>query len=687
MKILPGLSLIVVIFLSSQPTTAQFHVDTLFRAPDIAFPTTLAFPDDGSGRLFFTQKNSGRVRLAQNDSLRSTPFVTVGVSTNSERGLLGVACHPQFADSPFVYIYYTRSSDQRNQIVRYEVSGETGVNPETLFVTPIASQPNHNAGNIHFGPDGKLYVTIGDFQNPPNSQDTSNTTKPGKIHRFNADGSIPADNPFPGNSLYAYGLRNSFDFTFDVITGNCYATENGPSCNDEINRILPGRNYGWPDEGNCTYSGDPQYTAPLYYWPSALPSFTGIHFYRSSVIPELTNQLLVTAFNTGTVYKFGLSVDGDSITSGPTPVISFAGGLTDIEAGPDGFLYVVNGDFSGHSYIFRLRPVAPPGVPTLSLPANGSINLSTSPLLQWTGSPGATAYEIQVGIDSTFSSGIVVDSIITDTDLQLPQLQTSTQHFWRVRAGNGDGWSSYSEHWRFTTTALSTPLLEGVFGPSTGPQFRWHPSPGAPAYEMQLALDTGFSSIVYIDSSISDTSSSTGGLANGTKYYFRVRAKDGGAASNWSRALVFLALAGKEVSTYTFESDWNLLSLPLAVDDPRVGTLFPQATSAAFAYDHGYASVESLRLGSGYWLKFAEGHVITFTGVMNTADTIHVLAGWSMVGPVSSPYPVSSITTDPPGILEGNFFEFNGGYLPVDTLLPAKGYWIKVSADGNIILQ
>src|SRR3954453_21289698 len=226
----------------------------------MVLPVAMAF--DPSGRLFYTEKDTGNVRLFTNNALQPSPVITFNVDGNFERGLLGIAVDPAFNSNHYIYVYYTCKvgdgcPNQENRVVRFVEQNGAGPNPTTIFTSP-QSAGNHNGGNIHFGPDGKLYISIGDNANAGNAQDV--TVKNGKMHRINPDGSIPSDNPVFTQtgalpSLYAMGLRNSFDFTFDPLDLSApwriFASENGPSCDDEMNRIEPAYNYGWRPSYPC----------------------------------------------------------------------------------------------------------------------------------------------------------------------------------------------------------------------------------------------------------------------------------------------------------------------------------------------------------------------------------------------------------------------------------------------------
>lgn len=398
--------LIMVSLLTGHVVFAQQYVlDTLAGSPNIALPVVIAFSPDNSGKFFFTEKNSGRVMIYDQTGLRTNPFLTLAITNDTEQGLLGIALHPEYPDSPYVYVFFTRTGDRANQVVRYRDAGNVGVEPDTIVVVPrLNAGPTHNGGNVHFGPDGKLYVTFGDNAFSANAQDTSATNLRGKIVRLNLDGSIPADNPFPGKPFWSIGHRNSFDFTFDPLTGKMYCSENGPQCDDEVNRVPRGANMGWPVEGNCTYTNNPLYTRPLYYFPTPpLPALTGIAVYRATAFPRLRGKLIFGGNNdNATIWTLTLSANGDTIVPNSLAALfTYSTGFVDIEIGPDGNIYMTNGPYVSDR-ILRLRPVAPLYTSTPPLSATEEIEYSYTPTFNGT-PPGLHVVSGPAGmyVDST----------------------------------------------------------------------------------------------------------------------------------------------------------------------------------------------------------------------------------------------------------------------------------------------
>jgi glucose/arabinose dehydrogenase len=208
----------------------------------------------------------------------------------------------------------------------------------------------HTGGNIHFRPSDPthIYVTIGDKGVGSDAQDLTKWN--GKILRIGSDGSIPADNPFydDGNPaagaddrVWAFGLRNSFDFCFSTVNDSLYASENGVSTYDEVNLIKQGGNYGWPYcegiAGSCA-----GYEVPFETFGVAVPALTGVIFYTSNVMPALTNHLLVVDYNHGNIHNLvlGNAPAYNTFVSRSTLTGGFFQNLTDIEQGPDGCVYV-----------------------------------------------------------------------------------------------------------------------------------------------------------------------------------------------------------------------------------------------------------------------------------------------------------------------------------------------------------
>jgi glucose/arabinose dehydrogenase len=265
-------------------------------ASGLSAPNGFDFAPDG--RIFVCQQG-GAVRVVENNTLLPTPFVTISVQSNSERGLLGVAFDPDFATNNFVYVYYTAGSGSldppptpKNRVSRFTANGNVAVSgSETILLDLIPSDAgNHNAGDLAFGPDGKLYISTGDGgSTPTNSQNLTNLA--GKILRINKDGTIPTDNPYFGNTqgyrqeIWCYGLRNPWRFNFQPDTGNLFIGDVGQNTWEEVDIGIAGANYGWPTaEGN---SGNPNFTNPVFAYNhnGSGASITGGAFYDGTTFP------------------------------------------------------------------------------------------------------------------------------------------------------------------------------------------------------------------------------------------------------------------------------------------------------------------------------------------------------------------------------------------------------------------
>lgn len=301
------------------------------------FPVALAWTPDG--RLLYTEK-SGALRVVENGQLRDEPFAVFEVDDLFERGLIGLAVDPDFVSNGYVYVYYTRADTAGHRVVRLREVDGRGLEPTILLDEPNPTGAAfHNGGNLHFGPDGYLYVTLG--ENHDAGLAPRLDTPLGKILRIDkANGQAPPDNPFYDDGdpesqnddrIWALGLRNSFDFTFHPDTGEMFATENGPHCDDEVNRIERGSNFGWRPGFICD---DPHvgFTAPLWRFGDTIAP-TGIAFHFGS--------LFMCAWNTGELMRFEAT---DATYRELTAVESWDGVpcQVDVASGPDGALYVTD---------------------------------------------------------------------------------------------------------------------------------------------------------------------------------------------------------------------------------------------------------------------------------------------------------------------------------------------------------
>ncbi len=268
-KLLPCvLALVWVTGCSMDPAQAQLEIEMAFAELRFTRPVDLQHAGDGSDRLFVVEQ-AGVIQVFANDPSVASASVFLDIEDrvddrDNEEGLLGLAFHPDFANNGFFYVDYTASNPSRTVIARYQVdpNDPNRADRDSEVIVLETGQPagNHNGGQIAFGPDGFLYIALGDgggggdtFGNGQNP-----STLLGSILRIDVDNpsndrnyGIPADNPFVGNTqgfqeeIYAYGLRNPWRFSFDPETGRLWTGDVGQRSFDEIVIVENGGNYGW----------------------------------------------------------------------------------------------------------------------------------------------------------------------------------------------------------------------------------------------------------------------------------------------------------------------------------------------------------------------------------------------------------------------------------------------------------
>lgn len=325
------------------------------------YPVALAFAPDG--RLFYTEKNTGSVRVVSAEGeVQDAPVITLPTSAVAERGMLGIALDPDFAENGLIWVAHVAEATARDfpalNIVRFH---ETEGNPEVMFsITLETNALIHMGGNLHFDAEGRLYFSAGDQEDPANSQDL--TTPMGAIHRFDVtdEGLVPAEgNPFEDSSIYAYGLRNPFDFAIDPIDpGRIFATENGEHCDDEVNLILPGFNYGAGPDYTCGRTAADIdlafYQPPLVsYTPTEAP--TGITVYDHDAIPEWQGDVFYCTWINGKLRRMILNERRTGVAEIQEIDLGDVQCRIDIAVGPEGGLYFSMVG-SGGGAIYRLLP-------------------------------------------------------------------------------------------------------------------------------------------------------------------------------------------------------------------------------------------------------------------------------------------------------------------------------------------
>ncbi len=313
------------------------------------WPAAFAFTPDG-GSIFYAERLTGEIRRFTLSGKRDSRWTRIpDVSQRGEQGVLGIAVDPDWDRGPrqqWLYLYYTEGHPHRNVIVRMRKRAGGGVQRDRLLTIPASDY--HDGGVLHFGPDGKLYGVTGDSQNPGLAQQKGNPA--GKVLRLEQNGKRPADNPISRSHAYSYGHRNSFGFAFDPETGSVWQSENGPECDDEVNLILPGRNYGWGGASRCPDIND---SGPNPERPKAtfnpVPALTGMAFCEGCGLAPAEGNLLVGSYNDGRIRSLTLNPQRDAVGAIQT-LYDHPNAVLAVEAAPDGRIY-----FSDPHGIFLLR--------------------------------------------------------------------------------------------------------------------------------------------------------------------------------------------------------------------------------------------------------------------------------------------------------------------------------------------
>ena len=372
----------------------------------LSTPTSMAFV--GPGDILVLEKDTGMVKRIVDGKVLAKPVLDINVANSIERCLCGIAASRD-RSTIYVFLYYTEIDGKDggdkagtqpigNRVYRYELSGDALINPLLLMDLPANPGPRHNGGDIIIGPDNNLYVTIGDvdgsFKGPTTETKTQNYKDGvdpdgrGGILRISQDGQ-PTDgilgDSIPLRIYYAYGIRNSFGIDFDPVSGNLWDTENGPGNGDEINLVLPGFNSGWQQvQGLASmedsfsesdlqnFEGKGHYSDPELVWINTAGP-TAVKFLESTELgTTYENDMFVGDVHNGRIYHFDLTPDRKDlvlpqalssriIEKPSSPGVSSIvfgegfGGITDLEMGSDGNLYVVS---IGLGSIFQISHIS-----------------------------------------------------------------------------------------------------------------------------------------------------------------------------------------------------------------------------------------------------------------------------------------------------------------------------------------
>lgn len=352
-------------------------------AEDLEVPWALDFAPDG--RIFITER-PGQIQVVQAGVLQEQPFAVLEqVVSTSESGLMGIALDPDFAKNGHLFICYTYQNtrgEMRNRVARLTDSNGQGTDHQ-IIVDDIPGSRNHDGCRIGFGPDGKLYVTTGDAQDADQAQDLNSLA--GKVLRMEADGSVPADNPFPGSYVYTYGHRNPQGMDWHPDTGELFITEHGPDRNDEVNILAPANNYGWPEVTGRARSD--QYVPSIMSFTPTI-AIAGAAFYAGDKLhPAWEGNLIFAALKASQLHRVTLAPpDYRTVESSQILFNEEFGRLRAVAVSPDGYLYFTTSNRdgrgsrqSGDDQLLRLLPV-PVGQPVTDHPSgDGSFSLELEP--------------------------------------------------------------------------------------------------------------------------------------------------------------------------------------------------------------------------------------------------------------------------------------------------------------------
>lgn len=328
-------------------TSAGGGVRAEVVASGLDTPWDLSFAPDGS--LWFTERG-GRVSRLDLEAGTISVLGQIDVHESGESGLMGMAFHPAFPDSPFVYFAhsYRAGGGIRNRLIRATYrDGRLG--SSQVLLDDIPGRSNHDGARLAVGPDRMLYMTMGDAGNASAAQDRESPS--GKILRLALDGRPAPGNPF-GNAIWSLGHRNPQGLAF-MSDGRLYATEHGPNEADEVNLIEAGLNYGWPAvRGDCDSGAEIEFCSmhrviePLAEYSPTI-GISGLAVYESDRIPGWRGSLIYTSLRGQKLLRLVLSRDGRSATGQEMMLDGEYGRLRDVVVGPDGALYIATSNRDG----------------------------------------------------------------------------------------------------------------------------------------------------------------------------------------------------------------------------------------------------------------------------------------------------------------------------------------------------
>ena len=322
---------------------------TMLAGPSVAVlatgldnPRSIAFAGDD----VLVAEKGGVIRVVRGGALLGEPLAVLRTAEGFSAGLLGIAAHPDFGESPYVYAYHTYEEDGEmyNRVLRLEAPGGRAAGSDVL-VDGIPGSRFSNGGAAAFGPDGMLYVGTGSVSvSLHHAQDAGSLA--GKILRMGADGSVPADNPSPGSLVYASGMRDPQGIAWDG-DGRMYASDLGPSKNDEVNEVRPGANYGWPLY-ECSDAAGPGYEgAAACFDPAIEPGGLAVYDGQEGLPGLPGGSLLMASTRAAGLYRVDLGQEG---AAGQQSVLGGLGRIRDVAMGPDGLVYLITSNTDGKGF-------------------------------------------------------------------------------------------------------------------------------------------------------------------------------------------------------------------------------------------------------------------------------------------------------------------------------------------------
>jgi glucose/arabinose dehydrogenase len=336
----------------SKKDTLSGSYEIKLVAEDLYVPWSIVFTS--SDRMLVTERN-GRLRIIKDGILSEQPLkIFEEVSSNGEEGLMGLALDPDYKENKYIYVSYAYGGTDKLsvKVVRYKDEGDK-LSGEKTIIDKLPAERYHAGCRLRFGPDGKLYITTGDAGERKLAQDINSLY--GKILRINSDGSIPEDNPFPGNPVWSYGHRNSQGIDWYPGTDIMYSTEHGPSGfdgpggGDEVNIIVKGGNYGWPVVSHKE-SKDGMISPVLEFTPAIAPA-SGM-FYRSDSIPGFKNNFFYGCLRGSGMMRVIMDKDDPLkiISNELMPEVNF-GRIREVTEGPDGAIYFSTSNRDGRGSV------------------------------------------------------------------------------------------------------------------------------------------------------------------------------------------------------------------------------------------------------------------------------------------------------------------------------------------------